>query len=148
MFVLAVVFEGLRTLQEFLAYLAATLSKQTLTKNDSVIEMLPRKSCCSENEGDCNPPSARKPSKFLTWAEKLREIEKKAVLLYWVQSVIQVVRVGVAYLLMLAVMTFNGWLFLSIAFGSGVGYFAFGWMKFLFTRPKSANAGCSNGNCS
>ena len=67
MFVLAVVFEGLRTLQEFLAYLAATLSKQTLTKNDMVIEMLPRKSCCSENGGDCNPPSARKPSKFLTW---------------------------------------------------------------------------------
>ena len=48
--------------------------------------------------------------------------------LHWahlVQSVLQVVQVGVGYLLMLVAMTYNGWLFLAVSLGAGAGYFLF-----------------------
>ena len=57
---------------------------------------------------------------------------KLSLLIHVIQSILQVIQVGVAYLLMLAVMTFNGWIFLAIVFGSGIGYLIFGWTKFLY----------------
>jgi len=45
--------------------------------------------------------------------------------LHIVQSLLHVVQVGVAYLLMLVAMTYNGWLFLSVCVGAGLGYFIF-----------------------
>ena len=42
------------------------------------------------------------------------------------QSCLLVVQVGVAYLLMLVAMTYNGWLFLAVCVGAGIGYFIFG----------------------
>ena len=41
------------------------------------------------------------------------------------QSSLHVVQVGYGYILMLIIMTFNGWLFLAVCFGAGVGYLAF-----------------------
>ena len=41
------------------------------------------------------------------------------------QSFLHVIQVGYGYILMLIAMTFNGWLFLSVCFGAGVGYFIF-----------------------
>ena len=41
------------------------------------------------------------------------------------QSVLYVVQVGWGCLLLLVVMSFNGWLFLSVCFGAGVGFFLF-----------------------
>ncbi len=46
------------------------------------------------------------------------------------QSILHVVQVGLGYLLMLVAMTYNGWLFLAVIFGAGVGYFIFAvWRK-------------------
>ena len=41
------------------------------------------------------------------------------------QSGLHVVQVAYGYILMLIVMTFNGWLFLAVCFGAGVGYLIF-----------------------
>ncbi len=45
--------------------------------------------------------------------------------LHMLQSLLHVVQVGVAYILMLVAMTYNGWLFLSVCAGAGLGYFLF-----------------------
>ncbi|KAL5483949.1 hypothetical protein EMCRGX_G020370 [Ephydatia muelleri] len=45
------------------------------------------------------------------------------VLIHLLQFGLRIVEVGLAYLLMLAVMTFNGWLFLTVVLGAAVGYF-------------------------
>lgn len=41
------------------------------------------------------------------------------------QSILHVIQVGLGYLLMLVAMTYNGWLFLAVIFGAGIGYFIF-----------------------
>ncbi|XP_067940933.1 high affinity copper uptake protein 1-like isoform X2 [Watersipora subatra] len=45
------------------------------------------------------------------------------------QSVLHVIQVTLSYFLMLAVMTFNVYIGLSIVLGAGVGYFLFGWKR-------------------
>lgn len=42
-----------------------------------------------------------------------------------VQSVLRTVEIGMAYILMLLAMTYNGWIFLSVCIGTGVGHFIF-----------------------
>ena len=63
------------------------------------------------------------------------------VIIHVIQSILQLIQVGVAYLLMLAVMTFNAWIFLAIVFGAGIGNLIFGWTKFLYgvRSPKVSN---------
>lgn len=59
-----------------------------------------------------------------TW----REVALKQYInpIHLVQSALHVVQVGMGYLLMLVAMTFNGWLFLAVCFGAGLGYLIFG----------------------
>lgn len=52
---------------------------------------------------------------------------------YVVQALLQIIQVGLAYILMLAVMTYNGWIFMAVVFGTGFGYLAFSLRKSL--RP-------------
>ena len=42
--------------------------------------------------------------------------------IHLLQSTLHVVQIGIGYLLMFVVMTFNGWLFLAVSFGDGLGY--------------------------
>lgn len=46
-----------------------------------------------------------------------------------VQTVLHMIQVAVGYILMLAVMCYNVWIFLAVIVGSGLGYFLFGWKK-------------------
>ena len=39
------------------------------------------------------------------------------------------IKIALAYLLMLIVMTFNIWLIMSVVLGSALGYFVIGWKK-------------------
>ena len=48
------------------------------------------------------------------------------------QSCLHVVQVGLGFLLMLVAMTYNGWLFLAVCFGAGVGYLLFARMRGLY----------------
>ncbi|KAI3906678.1 hypothetical protein MKW92_020307 [Papaver armeniacum] len=50
-----------------------------------------------------------------------------------VRSIVHTVRVGLAYLVMLAVMSFNGGIFIVAVLGHGLGYFVFGSQVFMKT---------------
>ena len=65
-----------------------------------------------------------------------------SVSVHLLQSVLHVVQVGYAYLLMLVAMTYNGWLFLSIAFGAGVGYLLFAKSRHLMGNFREQNEHC------
>ena len=42
-----------------------------------------------------------------------------------IQSILRTIEIGMAYLLMLLAMSYNGWIFLSVIIGAGVGDFIF-----------------------
>jgi len=49
-----------------------------------------------------------------------------------IQTILHMIQICLSYLLMLAAMTYNAWLFIAIVLGSGLGYFVFGWRKATF----------------
>lgn len=52
---------------------------------------------------------------------------------HYIQTALHALQLVISYFLMLIVMTYNVWLFLSVVLGCTVGYFLFGWQKgFLF----------------
>lgn len=65
-----------------------------------------------------------------------------SISMHVIQSALHVVQVGYGYLLMLVVMTFNGWLFLSICFGAGVGYLLFAKSRHLMGNFREQNEHC------
>lgn len=56
---------------------------------------------------------------------------KSSMLSPWhhLQTLLHLVQLVLSYFLMLIVMTFNVWLFISVVLGCTVGYFLFGWQK-------------------
>jgi len=54
---------------------------------------------------------------------------KMCSLSHFIQTLLQVVQVFVSYALMLVFMTYNGYLCIAVALGSGAGYFLFSWKK-------------------
>ncbi|XP_038063959.1 high affinity copper uptake protein 1-like [Patiria miniata] len=68
--------------------------------------------------------------------EKSRILETQAEgelkILSWphgIQSLLHVLQAVIGYMLMLIVMTYNGWLILSVLIGIGLGYFASAWKR-------------------
>lgn len=61
--------------------------------------------------------------------------------MHLLQSALHVMQVGYAYLL---AMTCNGWLFLSISFGAGVGYLLFAKSRHLMGNFREQNEHCHN----
>lgn len=62
--------------------------------------------------------------------------------MHLLQSALHVVQVGLGYLLMLVAMTFNGWLFLAVCFGAGVGYLLFAKSRHIFGNVRESNEHC------
>ena len=65
-----------------------------------------------------------------------------SLFLHVLQSVLHVVQVGWGYLLMLVAMSFNGWLFLSVCFGAGVGFFLFARLRHHSLSAQDKNEHC------
>ena len=62
--------------------------------------------------------------------------------MHLLQSALHVIQVGIGYLLMLVAMTFNGWLFLAVCFGAGVGYLLFAKSRHLMGNFREQNEHC------
>ena len=65
-----------------------------------------------------------------------------SVSMHILQSGLHVVQVGIGYFLMLVAMTYNGWLFLAIIFGAGVGYLIFAKSRHLMGNFREMNEHC------
>lgn len=64
------------------------------------------------------------------------------VLMHVIQSILYTIQVGVTYILMLAVMSYNGGIFLAVCIGAGFGYLLFGWVSvYIGERTKREQAG-------
>ncbi|KAL5500463.1 hypothetical protein EMCRGX_G012028 [Ephydatia muelleri] len=64
------------------------------------------------------------------------------VLLHVIQSILYTIQVGVTYLLMLAVMSYNGAIFIAVCIGAGFGYLSFGWVSlYIGEKSKREQAG-------
>jgi len=48
---------------------------------------------------------------------------------HYIQTALHALQLVISYFLMLIVMTFNVWLFISVVLGCTVGYFLFGWKR-------------------
>jgi len=46
---------------------------------------------------------------------------------HFIQTMLHMLQVFIGYLLMLAFMTYNAWICISVIVGAGLGYFVFGW---------------------
>ncbi len=112
LFILAILYEGLKTLRNFLLYC-----------NES------RELNAKDNNEDGEEIIGINDTHHLIKKEKSQKTTKKAIsislALHILQSFLHVLQIGYAYLLMFAAMTFNGWLFLSVCLGSGTGYLFF-----------------------
>ncbi|NWU93479.1 COPT2 protein, partial [Upupa epops] len=73
---------------------------------------LSRESLVEPEEGDTRPTQGRFPVFFPSWFQ-----------LHVAQTVVHVVQVVLGYLVMLAVMSYNAWIFLGAIAGSALGYF-------------------------
>eukprot|EP00731_Ephydatia_muelleri_P011578 Em0006g472a len=123
MLFLSIFYEGLKSFREYLMHVAV---KSLGASSNS----------CSDAK-----PAPGKPN----WRSIFLGKSKLPLLIHVIQSILQMIQIGVAYLLMLAVMTYNGWIFLAIVFGSGIGYLIFGWTKFLYgVRSTQDHNDCCN----
>lgn len=119
--VVAILYEGLKTLRELIASREA--KKEDAGQGEDAMPLV------------VNQKSKKSsPLRFF--------LKEYCSLLHFLQSWLHVVQVGVAYLLMLVAMTFNGWLFLAVCFGAGIGYFVFGKCRKSFADFRSQSEHC------
>ncbi|XP_071154116.1 high affinity copper uptake protein 1-like isoform X2 [Mytilus edulis] len=109
-FILALIYEGLKVFREHLLRKAltpnyqseATISKYTHTSTDTMV---------------IDPQSAKSNGQQIISSS------------HFIQTILHVVQVFISYCLMLAFMTYNVWLCLAVILGAGAGYFMFGWKR-------------------
>lgn len=108
-FVLAVLYEGLKFFREYL------LRQATVRQNMNSYAVSTVYSAGSKSEMVAveNPTVGKR---MLSGSHGL-------------QTLLHMVQVFISYCLMLIFMTYNAWLCISIILGAGVGYFLFGWQR-------------------
>ncbi|XP_073057603.1 copper transporter 6-like [Primulina eburnea] len=79
---------------------------------------------------------------FVEWLSHcniIRESSRHSAVAGMLQTLVYCVRIGLAYLVMLAVMSFNGGVFIVAIAGHALGFFFFGSMA--FKKPVTASSG-------
>lgn len=110
---LAVVYEGLKSLREYLYRVSRDRSRKYLRKSAS-------------NGTGLDGTVTRSPEPGL--------LSKIFSGWHWLQGLLHIVQTTLGMFLMLVYMTFNVWLALSVSLGSGLGYLLFSWNKCSFNE--------------
>lgn len=101
-----------RASSEWDAYLLRTFQRQ-LRIQQALLAETPLSNCC-------DGPSSTLGTQYATFrATSLQQL---------VRAILHGLALGVAYLLMLIIMSFNGWIFISVIFGAILGKFLCDWM--------------------
>ncbi|XP_075158813.1 copper transporter 1A isoform X2 [Haematobia irritans] len=108
-FILAVLYEGLKYYREFLFW-----------KTYNLLEYRPVTGPQANPESGQMPPAPSNPSPVQPTMFSLN---------HFIQTGLHMVQVTVSFLLMLIFMTYNVWLCLAVVVGAAVGYFLFCWKK-------------------
>merc|ERR1719510_2397139 len=123
-FILAVLYEGLKFLREFLIGRELRTSSYTNVSSNPVD---------ISDEGDT--ASIHSTEQAVSRAPVRRDNQVKIIQTqilsrgHLLQTVLQFVQVVLSYCLMLIFMTYNVWLGLAVALGAAAGHFMFGWKK-------------------
>ena len=80
-----------------------------------------RKSIAATSEDCCSSPVALDPEYVIFRATPLQQL---------IRAIIHGVTLGLAYIVMLLAMYYNGYIIICIFIGAFLGYFAFGWESF------------------
>ena len=156
--VLAVLYEGLKSLREYLMCVGLqsrwNQARNKCSKKQGGSGSDDYQSLVVNNDSESSlPPGKHRYLHFLAiWmyshcflmvpGRKLKHYS-----LTWsmhsLQSGLHVVQVGLGYILMLLAMTYNGWLFLAVALGAGIGYFAFARVRHLISPFREQQDHCS-----
>jgi len=65
----------------------------------------------------------------------LSQFRTRKMCYHAVQSLVRMLHLLMGYILMLAIMTYNAWIAISVIIGSFLGYFFFGWMRVSMLNP-------------
>nr|AKN21632.1 slc31a-2 [Schmidtea mediterranea] len=144
LFVLTILYEGLKTYREILLYRKIRKNRKYLM-NESVTPS----TLLNDNHHDITPSGdaeiitpnssttfkSRKKYIYPVYLERPFSRNRFALTRFTkdhvIQSILHLLQTFISYLLMLAFMTFNVWICLAILLGSMIGYFIFGWRKSL-----------------
>lgn len=116
-FLLAILYEGLKTLREYLIYVDLK-HWQDHKKSRRQFDLQDEKHSLIVSE------SVERKKGFKYYSISLS--------MHILQSILHIVQVGYGYVLMLVAMTYNVWLFLALIFGAGVGYLIFAKTRHIF----------------
>ena len=98
----------------------------------------------AENQGIAFEPNSgnqqREPSSSTGTSSKLKYIEMFS-LVHLTQTLLHVLQYTISLILMLGFMTFNVWICLAILFGSAIGFWCFGWIKY---DPRAQDEDCDS----
>ncbi|KAL5289082.1 hypothetical protein ACFFRR_009338 [Megaselia abdita] len=113
-FLIAVLYEGLKFMREKHQIYITKKETELMARINKNRSEMTSEECCSNTTLDLKEHTV------------LQRVFNKSHLLQTFMHIIQMI---ISYLLMLIVMTYNYWLFLSVILGSGMGYFVFGWIR-------------------
>ena len=117
-YILAILYEGLKTLRNFLLY--CDESRKQVDANNEDEEII-----ATINDTEQLIKNDEQLIKTDNQHKTTRQGRMLTLTLHGLQSLLHVLQIGYAYVLMFAAMTFNGWLFFAVCFGSGTGYLLF-----------------------
>lgn len=127
-YILAILYEGLKSLRNYLSSLEREPQTQPDIKEDQMKDIQNTSFEVNVNE---HPDDSSKQQLIPNTGKSNKKSSRRGLVLLVVQSLLHVLQIGLAYILMFAAMTFNVYLFVSVCIGMGTGYLIFTKIKWI-----------------